>query len=101
MFYRTPTLDQSYPTYDSKFVAALQPIKAGEPIAYGSIGLRECPACNVPPDIVTGEAEVIGKIAKTEIVPGQFLVESMFVDVNTASTILVDNSEYEAWFIFA
>ena len=50
----------------------------------GSIGRRDWPANNVPPDIIADEAETIGKVAKTEIVQGQVIVRSMLVDVGIA-----------------
>lgn len=64
----------------TQVIVALQPIPRGSEFVAGSIGRRDWPANNVPPDIVADEAETIGKVAKTEIVQGQVIVRSMLVD---------------------
>lgn len=64
----------------TQVIVALQPIARGSEFVAGSIGRRDWPANNVPPDIIADEAETIGKVAKTEIVQGQVLVRSMLVD---------------------
>lgn len=65
----------------TQVIVALQPIGRGQPFVAGSIGRRDWPANNVPPDIIADEAETIGKVAKTEIVQGQVIVRSMLADV--------------------
>jgi pilus assembly protein CpaB len=70
--------DAPIPT--TQVIVALQPIARGSEFVAGSIGRRDWPANNVPPDIIADEAETIGKVAKTEIVQGQVLVRSMLVD---------------------
>ena len=65
----------------TEVIVALQPIGRGSAFVQGSIGRREWPANNVPPDIIADEAETIGKVAKTEIVQGQVIVRSMLADV--------------------
>ena len=60
---------------------ALQPIGRGASFVAGSIGRRDWPANNVPPDIIADEAETIGKVAKTEIVQGQVIVRGMMADL--------------------
>jgi Flp pilus assembly protein CpaB len=70
--------DQGIPT--TQVIVALQPIGRGSEFVAGSIGRRDWPANNVPPDIIADEAETIGKVARTEIVQGQVLVRSMLVD---------------------
>lgn len=70
--------DQGIPT--TQVIVALQPIARGSEFVAGSIGRRDWPANNVPPEIIADEAETIGKIAKTEIVQGQVIVRSMLVD---------------------
>jgi pilus assembly protein CpaB len=69
---------QGIPT--TEVIVALQPIGRGSEFVAGSIGRRDWPANNVPPDIIADEAETIGKVAKTEIVQGQVIVRSMLVD---------------------
>ena len=73
-----PAEPTSIPT--TQVVVALQPIARGSEFVAGSIGRRDWPANNVPPDVIADEAETIGKVAKTEIVQGQVIVRSMLVD---------------------
>jgi pilus assembly protein CpaB len=75
---QTETEGQPIPT--TQVIVALQPIARGSEFVAGSIGRRDWPANNVPPEIIADEAETIGKVAKTEIVQGQVLVRSMLVD---------------------
>jgi pilus assembly protein CpaB len=70
--------EEEIPT--TQVIVALQPIARGSEFVAGSIGRRDWPANNVPPDTIADEAETIGKVAKTEIVQGQVLVRSMLVD---------------------
>ncbi|HMQ51639.1 MAG TPA: Flp pilus assembly protein CpaB [Anaerolineae bacterium] len=65
----------------TQVIVALQPIPRGSEFVAGSIGRRDWPANNVPPDVIADEAETIGKVARTEIVQGQVIVRSMLVDV--------------------
>lgn len=65
----------------TQVIVALQPIGRGSEFVAGSIGRRDWPANNVPPEIIADEAETIGKVAKTDIVQGQVIVRSMLVDV--------------------
>ncbi len=74
--------EQGIPT--TQVIVALQPIPRGSEFVAGSIGRRDWPANNVPPDIIADEAETIGKVAKTEIVQGQVIVRSMLIDVGIA-----------------
>jgi Flp pilus assembly protein CpaB len=71
--------DTGIPT--TEVIVALQPIGRGSSFVAGSIGRRDWPANNVPPEVVADEAETIGKVAKTEIVQGQVIVRSMLVDL--------------------
>jgi pilus assembly protein CpaB len=68
----------------TEVIVALQPIPRGAEFVAGSIGRRDWPANNVPPDIIAEEAETIGKVAKTDIVQGQVIVRSMLIDVGIA-----------------
>jgi Flp pilus assembly protein CpaB len=65
----------------TEVIVALQPIGRGASFVAGSIGRRDWPANNVPPDIIADEAETIGKVAKTEIVQGQVIVRSMLAEL--------------------
>ncbi len=64
----------------TEVIVALQPILRGSEFVAGSIGRRDWPADNVPPDIIADEAETIGQVAKTEIVQGQVIVRGMMID---------------------
>jgi pilus assembly protein CpaB len=75
---QAPAEPTSIPT--TQVVVALQPIARGSEFVAGSIGRRDWPANNVPPDVIADEAETIGKVAKTEIVQGQVIVRTMLVD---------------------
>jgi Flp pilus assembly protein CpaB len=74
-----PEQERGVPT--TQVIVALQPIGRGSEFVAGSIGRRDWPANNVPPDIIADEAETIGKVAKTDVVQGQVIVRSMLVDV--------------------
>lgn len=65
----------------TQVIVALQPIGRGADFVAGSIGRRDWPANNVPPEVIADEAETIGKVAKTDIVQGQIIVRDMLVDV--------------------
>jgi pilus assembly protein CpaB len=68
----------------TQVIVALQPIARGTEFVAGSIGRRDWPANNVPPETIADEAETIGKVAKTDIVQGQVIVRSMLVDKGVA-----------------
>ena len=81
--------EQGVPT--TQVIVALQPIGRGSAFVAGSIGRRDWPANNVPPDIIADEAETIGKVAKTEIVQGQVIVRSMLADVASRRSLVPDS----------
>jgi pilus assembly protein CpaB len=64
----------------TQVIVALQPIARGSEFVAGSIGRRDWPANNVPPETIADEAETIGKVARTEVVQGQVIVRTMLVD---------------------
>jgi len=68
----------SIPT--TQVIVALQPIARGAEFVQGSVGPRPWPAGNVPPEVIADEAELFGKVAKTEIVQGQPIVRTLLVD---------------------
>jgi len=68
----------------TEVIVALQPIGRGASFVAGSIGRRDWPANNVPPEVIADEAETIGKVAKTEIVQGQVIVRGMLADLAAA-----------------
>jgi tetratricopeptide (TPR) repeat protein len=70
----------------TQVIVALQPIPQGSEFVAGSIGRRDWPANNVPPDIIADEAETIGAVAATEIVQGQVIVRSMLTAERDAAS---------------
>jgi Flp pilus assembly protein CpaB len=79
-----PVLPEEEGVPTTQVIVALQPIGRGSSFVAGSIGRRDWPANNVPPDIIADEAETIGKVAKTEIVQGQVIVRSMLAELHGA-----------------
>ena len=75
-----PVIQEETGIPTTQVIVALQPIPRGAEFVAGSIGRRDWPANNVPPDIIADEAETIGKVAKTEIVQGQVIVRTMLVE---------------------
>ena len=68
----------------TQVIVALQPIARGTEFVAGSIGRRDWPVGNVPPNTIADEAETIGKVARTDIVQGQIIVRDMLVDKGVA-----------------
>ncbi|MFQ5612501.1 MAG: Flp pilus assembly protein CpaB [Anaerolineae bacterium] len=64
-------------TQTTQIIVALQPIPKGGEFLEGSIGRRDWPADNLPPEIIAHEDETIGMVAKTDIVQGQPIVRSL------------------------
>jgi hypothetical protein len=62
----------------TQVVVALEPISRGEEFSESSIGYREWPINNIPPDTVFDKTEAIGHISTVDIVEGQLIVRSMF-----------------------
>ena len=65
----------------TQVLVAVQNIPRGQEITSDLVGTRDWPRDNVPPDVVADEAELIGKIAKTEIFQGQPIVRSMLAEI--------------------
>jgi hypothetical protein len=59
---------------------ALQPISQGSELTPGSIDRRELSAFHIPPLAILDEAELIGRIAKYDIVEGQIIVRPMLME---------------------
>ena len=67
-----------------KVWVALQPILRGGDFVEGTIGLRDWPTSNVPPDIIGDTAETIGRVATTDIVQGMPILRSMLAEKGAA-----------------
>ncbi len=71
----------------TQVIVALQNIPRGEEITPELVGTRDWPSNNVPPDVIADEAELIGKVAKTEIFQGQPIVRSMLTEIIQGSEL--------------
>lgn len=67
-----------------KVWVALQPIARGSEFVEGSLGLRDWPTTNVPPDVIGDEAETRGRVAATDIVQGMPVLRSMLAQKGEA-----------------
>ena len=56
---------------------ALQPIPRGGEFTEGTLGLREWPSSNVPPEVIGDQSETFGAVARVDIVQGQPILRSM------------------------
>jgi pilus assembly protein CpaB len=74
-----PPPEVAVPT--TQILVALQNIPRSSEISADSVQFRDWPASNVPPDVVADEAELIGKVAKTDIFQGQPIVRSMLTEI--------------------
>jgi Flp pilus assembly protein CpaB len=59
---------------------ALQPIKRGGEFTEGTLGLRDWPTSNVPPDVIGDAAETIGRVASTDVVQGMPILRGMMAE---------------------
>jgi len=69
----------------TQILVAIQNIPRGSEISADSVEFRDWPANNVPPDVIADEAELIGKVVKTDIFQGQPIVRSMLTEVVVGS----------------
>jgi Flp pilus assembly protein CpaB len=82
----TPGLVQAQPTGvpTQKVWVALQPIRRGGEFVEGTLGLRDWPTTNVPPDVIGDAAETIGRVAAMDIVQGMPILRSMLAEKGAA-----------------
>jgi Flp pilus assembly protein CpaB len=69
----------------TQVLVAVQNIPRGSEITADMIEFRDWPANNVPPDVIADEAELIGKVAKTDIFQSQPILRSMLAEVVVGS----------------
>jgi Flp pilus assembly protein CpaB len=74
-----PGVPEAQPTGvpTQKVWVALQPIRRGGEFVEGTLGLRDWPTTNVPPDVIGDAAETIGRVAAIDIVQGMPILRSM------------------------
>jgi len=81
----TPAPGEGTPVVPTEKVwVALQPIPRGGEFVDGTMGLRDWPSSNVPPDAIGDESETIGRVAAVDIVQGQPILRSMLAEVGAA-----------------
>lgn len=64
----------------TQVLVALQNISRGSAISEDLVGFRDWPANNVPPGAIADKAELLGKVASTDIYQGQPIVRSMLAE---------------------
>ncbi len=66
------------PVPTQKVWVALQPVpRGGDFAAEGTLGLRDWPSTNVPPDVIGDKSETIGRVATVDVVQGQPILRTM------------------------
>ena len=78
---QTPT-----PVPTQRVWVALQPIPRGGEFSEGTLGLRDWPSSNVPPDAIGDVSETIGRVAAVDIVQGQPILRSMLAERGAGGT---------------
>ncbi len=81
-----PGVPEAQPTGvpTQKVWVALQPIRRGGEFVEGTLGLRDWPTTNVPPDVIGDAAETIGRVAAIDIVQGMPILRSMLAEKGAA-----------------
>jgi len=74
-----PPAEVAVPT--TQILVAMQNIPRSSEITVDTVEFRDWPANNVPPDVIADEAELLGKVAKTDIFQGQPIVRSMLAEI--------------------
>jgi len=67
-----------------KVWVALQPIPRGGEFVEGTLGLRDWPTSNVPPEAIGDMAETIGRVAATDITQGMPILRDMLAEKGAA-----------------
>jgi Flp pilus assembly protein CpaB len=75
----TPPPEVVVPT--TQILVALQNIPRGSEIAADAVESRDWPANNVPPNVIADKAELIGKVAGTDIFQSQPILRSMLAEI--------------------
>ncbi len=73
-----PPPEVAVPT--TKVIVAAQNIPRGSKISEDLVTRRDWPAGSEPPDVIADEAELLGKVASSEIYQGQPIVRSMLAE---------------------
>jgi len=69
----------------TQIIVAAQNIPRGSEVSEDFVRRQDWPAGSEPPDVIADEAELIGKVAKTDIFQGQPIVRSMLSELVVGS----------------
>ncbi len=68
-----------------KVWVALQPIPRGGEFVPGTLGLRDWPTTNVPPDVIGDQSETVGRVAARDIFQGEPILRTMLTAKGTTN----------------
>jgi pilus assembly protein CpaB len=68
-----------------KVWVALQPIPRGGEFVPGTLGLRDWPTSNVPPDVIGDQSETVGRVAARDIFQGEPILRTMLTAKGTTN----------------
>jgi pilus assembly protein CpaB len=68
-----------------KVWVALQPIPRGGEFVPGTLGLRDWPTTNVPPDVIGDQSETVGRVAARDIFQGEPILRTMLTTKGTTN----------------
>ena len=69
----------------TKVWVALQPIPRGGEFVPGTLGLRDWPSTNVPPDVIGDQSETVGRVATRDIFQGEPILRTMLTAKGTTN----------------
>ena len=68
-----------------KVWVALQPIPRGGEFVPGTLGLRDWPTSNVPPDVIGDQSETVGRVAARDVFQGEPILRTMLTTKGTTN----------------
>ncbi len=69
----------------TKVWVALQPIPRGGEFVPGTLGLRDWPNTNVPPDVIGDQSETVGRVATRDVFQGEPILRTMLTAKGTTN----------------
>jgi pilus assembly protein CpaB len=73
------------PVPTEKVWVALQNIPRGGEFSEGTVGLRDWPSSNLPPEVIGDPSETIGRVATVDIVQGMPILRGYLAEIGAAS----------------
>ena len=80
----TTGAETATPVPTQQIWVALQPIPRGGEFVEGTLGLRDWPSTNVPPDAIGDQSETIGRVASVDIVQGMPILRGYLAERGAA-----------------